>query len=297
MSDQRTQMARTATALLREDPTVAVVLAQISLGYFGEAVEAAPERVIDVGIMEQTMIGVAAGFALEGFHPIAHSIGPFIAERPLEQIKDDFGYQELGGTFTSTGASYDYAAEGGTHHAPGDVQALGSIPGMQILLPGHGDEVDRLLRATYANEHPTYLRLSVASNAEPFDVEPGRMHVVRRGSEITIVAFGPMLARALEAATDLDASVLYATSLVPFDDDVLAAVAGDRPLVAAIEPFYEGTSVAAISNALRQTPARIVPIGVPRTFLRSYGTPADHDRALGLDAAGIRGRLLEALGG
>ena len=80
-----------------------------------------PERVINVGIMEQTAVSLAAGLALESFHPIIHSITPFVAERPFEQIKDDFCYQGLGGTFISIGASYDYGTDGMTHHGPADV--------------------------------------------------------------------------------------------------------------------------------------------------------------------------------
>ena len=159
------------------------------------------------------MVGVAAGFALEGFHPIAHSIGPFIAERPFEQLKLDFGYQGLGGTFVAIGGSYDYSTEGGTHHAPGDVAAMLSIPGMEVLVPGHGDEVEPLLREVYANGRPTYLRTSSRANAEASAVAVGRMEVLRRGDLATIVAVGPLATSTLAAVADLDVTVLYATSV------------------------------------------------------------------------------------
>jgi transketolase len=116
----RERAGATAAELLDEDPRVAVVLAEISTGQFGRALRAHPDRAVNVGIMEQTMVGVAAGFAMEGFVPIVHTITPFLVERPLEQIKLDFGYQgcrdvrSVGGLTTTS--------EGFTHHSPGDVR-------------------------------------------------------------------------------------------------------------------------------------------------------------------------------
>ena len=120
----RQAFGATVTDLLEQDPRVAVVLAEISTSYFARAIAAHPDRVVNVGIMEQTMVGVAAGFAMEGFHPIAHSLSPFMAERPYEQLKLDFGYQGLGGTFVGVGGSYDYASSGGTHHSPADAGVM-----------------------------------------------------------------------------------------------------------------------------------------------------------------------------
>src|SRR5215210_7883959 len=159
----RDRAAATVVDLFEADHRVAVVLADISLDLFRDALASDPNRAVNVGIMEQTMVGVAAGFAMEGFHPIAHSLSPFIAERPYEQLKLDFGYQGLGGTFVGVGGSYDYAAEGATHHAPADASLMFAIPRMQVLVPGHGEEVASLLRATYANGLPTYLRVSSAA--------------------------------------------------------------------------------------------------------------------------------------
>ena len=173
MRDMRQAFGATVTDLLEHDPRVAVVLAEISTSYFERAMAAHPDRVVDVGIMEQTMVGVAAGFAMEGFHPIAHSLSPFMAERPYEQLKLDFGYQGLGGTFVGVGGSYDYASSGGTHHSPADAGVMLAIPGMEVLIPGHGDEVDQVLRSSYANGRPTYVRASVTTNAEAHEAGPG----------------------------------------------------------------------------------------------------------------------------
>lgn len=284
----RDQACATVTELLDEDDRLAVILGEISIPYLREALRRYPSRVINIGIMEQTMVGVAAGFAMEGFLPVVHTITPFLVERPLEQVKLDFGYQRLGGTFISVGASYDYSAEGPTHHSPGDVAVLSTIPGFEILIPGTAAEVDRLIRSTYANGHPTYIRLAVRQNPESFNVRPGVMEIIRRGRQATVIAVGPMLGPVLEATSGLDVSILYATSVLPFDAETLRREAGE--FVVAVEPFLEGTVAPRIMEALDR-PVRVMCIGVPRRTLERYGTPEDLDVVAGLEPSQIRNRL------
>lgn len=241
------------------------------------------------------MVGVAAGFAMEGFLPIVHTITPFLVERPLEQIKLDFGYQGLRGTFVSVGGSYDYTSEGFTHHSPGDVQVLLTVPGMQVMVPGTPDELERLFRATYANGHITYLRPSTARNAGSREVEVGRLDVVRRGSRATVVAVGPMLDRTLAAVDGLDVTVLYVTTVAPFDADGLAREVADGPDVISVTPFLEGTLTPMLTDALAARSSRFSSIGVERDVLREYGTVDDHDRARGLDERGIRERIARVI--
>jgi transketolase len=296
MTAMRTQAADTVCELFAADPRVAVVLAEISVERFQPAFEHDSARAVNIGIMEQAMVGVAAGFAMEGFLPVAHSLSPFMAERPYEQLKLDFGYQGLGGTFVGVGGSYDYGTSGATHHAPADVGLMLGIPRMEVLIPGHGDEVERLLRATYANGSPTYIRASVTTNEHAHDVAPGRLEVLRRGDLATVIAFGPMLDRTIEAAGGLDVTIAYATSLRPFDDAGLVAIVGDRPVVVSVEPFYEGSAAPALTRALSHLSARFVSIGVPRGFIHGYGAPREIDRDVGLDTAWLGRRLRDVIG-
>jgi len=290
-ASMRESFAAAATELFIGHDRVAIVLAEISAQYFERAVAHDRSRAVNVGIAEAAMVGVAAGFAMEGFHPIAHSLGPFMAERPFEQLKLDFGYQGLGGTFVGSGASYDYASEGATHHAAGDVGAMLTIPRMQVLSPGHGTEVESLLRATFDNAAPTYVRTSLATNDEPHDVAPGRLEVLRRGSGATVVTFGPTLSRTVAASEGSDVTIAYATSVAPFDDEGLRALVGDRPHVIAVEPWYEGTTAPVLTRALGDLPTRYSFIGVPRRFVHEYGTWPEIDADVGLDVAGIRSRI------
>jgi transketolase len=292
----REQMGITACDLFAQDDRVAIVLAEISTQYFEPALKGDPLRAVNLGIMEQSMVGVAAGFAMEGFHPIVHSITPFLVERPLEQIKLDFGYQGLGGTFVSGGASYDYGAEGATHHSPADVQAMLTIPGVEVVVPGSAAEVDRAIRSTYADDRITYIRTSVAMNATSFETQIGRAEVIRRGERGTVLAVGPMLEGTLHAVEGMDLTVLYVTSVAPFDAETLVREA-TGPDVVVVEPFYEGTLTSAVSAALADRASRIGSVGVPRRFIHTYGRLEEHDRELGLDTPGIRERIAAFLDG
>ena len=285
----REQACATASELVEEDAAVAVVLAQISLPYFQRALRDHADRVVNVGIMEQAMVGVAAGFALEGFHPIVHTIAPFLVERPLEQMKLDFGYQGLGGAFVSVGASYDYAPEGPTHHAAGDIAVLMTVPEFELLIPGHAAEVASLLRSTYANGRPTYMRTSVRTNRAPHDVVPGRMEVIRRGASATIVAIGPMLDPTIEAAAGLDVTILYMTSVEPFDHETL--IRELTGTVIAVEPFLEGSVAPKLVKARAGRPVIIECIGVGPARLVGYGLPEQNDESAGIDVATLRARL------
>jgi transketolase len=290
----REQAAATVVDRFYEDPRVAVVLADISVDHFRPALRHDPRRAVNVGIMEQTMVGVAAGFALEGFRPVVHTIAPFLTERALEQVKLDLGYQRLGALLIGVGGSYDYAESGVTHHGPGDVQAVSTVPGLEVLVPGSAGETDALVRAALDSGRLTYLRTSVAENASDHPVAPGGLAVLRRGRGPTVVAVGPMLERTLAAVSGLDATVLYATTVVPLDAGVLARMASE--LVVTVEPFYEGTLAAQVAAALSHRPTRIVSIGVPRAVHDRYGTYREHDAALGLDVRGLRERFLALAG-
>jgi transketolase len=297
----RAQMGVTIEELMDGDPRLAVILADISHGYFDEASSRHPGRVIKVGIMEQTAVSVAAGFALEGFIPVVHSITPFIVERPFEQIKDDFCYQRLGGNIISTGASYDYGTDGMTHYGTGDVAILRTLPGMEIVVPGTATEFDALFRAAYADGSPTYFRLAEQQNERSRAVAFGRLEVVREGSRGVVVAVGPMLDRVLAAVSDIDLSVLYCTTVAPFDARTLrtaaSAASGDgRSTITIVEPYLEGTLVPDLVTALAPDRVRIEAIGVPRRVLTHYGTTDEHDADNGLTAEAIRARVVRSLG-
>jgi transketolase len=290
----RKQFVKTLEQLLEENPKVVLLLGDIGVHGFRNAMKKYPSRVRNVGILEQSTIGVAAGLSISGMIPVVHTIAPFIAERSLEQLKDDFGYQQLGGNFVSVGASFDYASLGCTHHCPSDVSILKRIPGMEIIVPGTGEEFDTLFKQAYNNNKPTYFRLSEKTNKRSEKVRLGKANVIKKGKLATIIAFGPLLDNVLEAAKDEDVTILYYSSIAPFDKRTLKenCTAGKILLC---EPFYSGTNAHDISEAL--FPQKIIMdfVGVPNVFLRNYGTATDHEEKIGLNTKTIRKKLLNLI--
>jgi transketolase len=293
MATMRQRFTSVTAGALDEDPRLALVLADIGVDGFEAAGvrERHPQRVINVGIREQAMIGVAAGMAQEGMRPVVHSYTPFLVERPFEQIKLDLGHQGVGAVLVSIGASYDAAPEGRTHQAPGDVALLATVPGFAIHVPGHPDEVEQLLRREFARDGRAYVRLSSETNADAWPVE--QLTLVRDGGAASplVLAVGPTLDQVLAATADLGVTVAYVSTVLPFSAAEVRALAAGRREVAIVEPYLAGTSAAALADALRDEPRRLLALGVPPLELRRYGRPEEHRRAYGLDAAGLRRSL------
>ena len=294
----REQFVRTTPAAMDADPEVALVLAEISLDRFTDALDRHAERVFNVGIREQAMVGVAGGLALAGMRPVLHSITPFLVERPFEQLKLDLGHQGVGAIAVSTGASYDYPAAGRTHMAPGDVALIDALPGWTAHVPGHPDEVDALLSREFDHDGLVYLRLSDRVNAEPLVSGPG-WHQVRHGRDGVVLAVGPMLDPVLAATAAMDVTVLYTATIRPFDAAGLrAAVRQAAPDVVLVEPYLRGTSTREVAEALSDTPHRVLSLGVRRDLeLRAYGTVEEHDAAHGLGPTAIAGEVAHFLHG
>jgi transketolase len=262
--------------------------------------------VVNVGIREQLMIGVAGGMALTGLRPIVHSYATFVVDRAYEQIKLDLSHQGVGAVLVSVGASYDGSAEGRTHQSPGDVALLDTVGGWTVHVPGHADEAEWMLRAAAGTDDPVYIRLSTQHNDEPHGTN-GELRVIHKAAGIgapVIVAVGPMLKPVLHAITGLDVTVAYTNTPRPFDAAGLAALATGSPGagepgagepgagpsrdVILVEPYLAGTSAREVAHALTAVPHRLLALGVGRADLRRYGSPRDHARWHGLDATGLR---------
>ena len=156
----RIQFKDTALRLAEKDDKLVLIFGDISFYLFNEFHKLYPQRLLNVGICENTLISMAAGMSAAGFHPIVHTIAPFVTERSYEQVKLDVCYNRLGCTIVTCGGSFDYAWDGATQHCYTDLAILRLIPAIEVIQPGSHKEVDILIRSQYNNGKTTYFRLS-----------------------------------------------------------------------------------------------------------------------------------------
>ncbi len=278
----RKQFKDTVLDLAGHDDKIVVILGDISHFLFNPFQEKYPTRFFNMGICENTLISVAAGLNSQGFHPFVHTITPFITERCLEQIKLDLGYNQFGANIVSTGASFDYAWDGATHHCYTDLAILRLIPGMEVTQPGSKKELDALIRSQYNNGKPTYFRLSDHGHNIDLPVQFGKAVILKdTGAAVTVMTAGPILSNVMEACADLPVNLVYFHTLKPIDTEVIARFRHTKILV--VHDAF------GLREAITETPDLSVAYhGLPDQFCVWYGTVHDIRKMIRLDSASIR---------
>ena len=258
---------------------------------FEDAAVRHPDRFVNVGIREQLAVNVGAGLALSGMRPIVHTFAPFLVERGFEQIKLGFGHQGVGGVLVSAGASYDNSSSGRTHQSPSDVALLDTLPGWTIHVPGHADELEALLRQAVAG---TGLRLPAVEYGDQRGRPAGGTHAPgaaralaapwSRSARCSTRCWRPPRASTSPCSTRRRCDPSTGPRWRPPSTD---------PTSSWWSPTWQGPRPPRSAVALADVPHRLLSLGVPRVEPRSYGTPAEHARAYGLDAAGLRRSITE----
>lgn len=145
----RKQFPKTVLDIMDKDDRVVVLLGDIGVFAFKDVFEKHPKRIYNIGICEQSMVGMAAGLAMAGFIPVVHTIEPFLVERAFEQIKDDFGYQELPGNIVGVDVSKTAPNLGYTHQCPYAMQMMDFVKGMNAYEPADAEDFDKKFRIRY----------------------------------------------------------------------------------------------------------------------------------------------------
>jgi transketolase len=281
--------------MIRNEPDTTFFTVDIGMWAIQDILEKYPDRATNIGIYEDGMFSMMAGMAMRGLVPTVFGIQPFLVERTLEQIKMDFAYQKVGVNVVGTGAAIDYTKYGYSHYCAEDIGIIKMIPGVEFVAPGTAIQFSQLFKQSYRDGNPTFFRISDHPNEYQCDVEFGKAFVVKRGAKATVIAVSTMLDAVLEACADEDVSILYYTTLSPFDMETLRANCGNGKILVC-EPQFTGSLLADIHEALPDQPLRIKNVGFPREIFRNYGTYEENMIHYGLTTDNIRSMLLKLIG-
>lgn len=277
--------------MIRNEEDTAFFTVDIGMWAIRDVLAEFPERCTNVGIYEDGMTSIAAGMARRGLVPTIFGIQPYLIERNLEQIKMDLAYQKLGVNFVGTGAAVDYSKYGYSHYCAEDAQIIKMIPGCEFVAPGTSKQFIQLFDQSYRNGHPTFFRVSDHPNTEyDPDVVFGKANVIQTGSKATVIAVSVMLDEVMKVCRDKDVTVLYYTTLEPFDHETLASNCPSGKILV-VEPEYEGTLLYDIHQALPGRPLLINHVAFPREIFRNYGTYQEKMEYYGLTENEIAKKL------
>jgi transketolase len=275
--DCRGAFVESLLALATADPRiVAVVNDSVGSSNLKPFQRRFPDRLVNVGIAEQDMVGISAGLAGAGKIPFVCGAACFLTGRALEQIKVDLAYSHHNVKLCGMSPGFAYGALGATHHSIEDVAWLRAIAGMTVIVPADPAETAQAVAAAAAVDGPVFIRVSrhpvPAVHPGDYEFRIGRAATLRGGADVTLMAHGIMVCRALEAAALLeadriDAAVVNMSTVRPIDEQVIMEAARRGPIVTLEEHTTHGGLGSAVAEVVvRHRPTRMRMLGVPGVF-------------------------------
>ncbi len=238
-----------------EDPTVTLFTGDLGFSVVERFQDRFPRQFINTGINEQSMMGIAAGFASEGNHSFVYSIGNFPTLRCLEQIRNDVCAMNSAVCIVSVGAGYAYGSQGYSHHAIEDLSIMRAIPNLEVYSPCDPEETMQLMKIIVSKRKPTYLRLGKNGDApihlEKLQIEPGKMVEIINGGDGTIIFTGSIGQVAMEAANWLKKFKIHVSvTSAPFVSDIDSSYLRSRSLAGPIVTLEENTIKGGLGSAI-----------------------------------------------
>ena len=293
--DCRQTFAETLIELaLADERIVAVCNDSVGSSNLGAFAKAFPNRLINVGIAEQNMVGVAAGLANGGFIPFVCAAGPFLSGRATEKIKADVAYSNFPVILCAMSPGMSYGELGPTHHSIEDFAWMRAISNLVVMAPVDPKQTRDAMRWAAKAGKPTYMRIArfkipvVTPDDQEFVM--GKASILRDGNDVTLIAIGTMVSRALTAADllakeGIKARVLNMATLKPLDEQaVLSAAKETGRIVTAEEGIIYGGLGSAVAEVTAQhcpVPMRLLgvtgfaPTGSSSFLLEHFGLTAD----------------------
>lgn len=277
--------------MIKNEPDTVFFTVDIGMWAIRDVLRDYPDRCSNVGVFEDGLFGIVAGLASRKLVPTIFGIQPYLIERTLEQIKMDFAYPKLGVNIVGTGAAVDYPKYGYSHYCAEDVMAIKMIPGVDFIAPGTAAEFLSLYNQVYRNGRPSFFRISDHPNTN-FDLKVvyGKANVIKRGRKATVIAVSVMLDSVMQVCADEDVTVLYYTTLEPFDHEILAENCSSNKILV-VEPEFKGSLLYDIHEALPSRSLHVEQVSFPREIFRNYGTYDEKMKYYGLTVEAVRDGL------
>ena len=256
-----------------------------------------PERHFNMGIAEQNMLGVAAGFAAAGKIPFASSFAVFATGRAYDQIRNSIAYPNLNVKIAATHAGLTVGEDGGSHQMLEDIALMRALPNMTVIVPADGIETKQAIKAAAEYEGPVYIRMGRPKVPVLFDdnytFEIGKGVVLKEGTDVTLVGTGIMVSQAVEAAEllaaeGISAAVVNISTIKPLDAELIIAQAQKTGAIVTCEEhnIYGGLGSAVAEVLVENCPVPMARVGVADKFGES-GLPDELLEKYGLTAANI----------
>ncbi len=244
--------------------------------------ENCPDRLINVGIAEQNLIGIAAGIAAEGETVFATSFAPFIAERCLDQIRMNLGYMHIPVKLIGLSAGFEAGLSGCSHYGMEDAAVMRLMHNITVVTPADCAEIVKTIEAALDYKEPMYIRLTGGRNVpiiytEDYPFAIGKGILMKEGTDVLIVANGVPVFESLKAAKTLEqagisATVLNMHTIHPIDDELLISTARGKRMIVTVEEHSIcgglGTAVAEVAAETGNMP-RLLRLGMPDAFMKA----------------------------
>jgi transketolase len=291
--------SETLLSLARENRNVVAVTSDSrGSGKLAPFAQAVPDQIVEVGIAEQNLVGVAAGLASAGKIVFAVSPASFLTARALEQIKNDVCYSDRPVKLIGISAGVSYGALGSTHHSTHDLAALRAIDNLTMIVPADNFETTEAIRSAARMSHPVYIRFGKRPlphlHAPETRFQPGQALLVEEGADVAFIATGETVHFALAAARELQGRglscrVVSMHTVKPLDTDAVIAAATECQAVLTIEEHSVfgglGEACAAVlMQAQIRVPFKIV--GFPDEYMVT-GSQLEIFEHYGISASGL----------
>ena len=258
-----------------------------------------PERLINVGIAEQNMIGVAVGLSLGGYVAVTANAAPFLVSRSNEQLKNDVCYSDTNVKLVGLNAGVCYGSLGSTHHAIDDISIMRGWANVLILAPSDPVETEQIFRFALEHVGPVYIRMDNVKfptlHNQDYQFEPGKVDVLTTGDDVTIFAVGSVVHEAYAAAQTLkadsiNAEVINVSSVRPMDKKgIIESIQKTKKVITVEEHSLHGGLGSLISEIIAEAglSIRLVRLGIPEGQFSKAGPRAELRAYYKIDKDGI----------